>query len=87
MSILTNANFFKLSIRKFILFHVKHEIEKGTIMRKSRKDSRIEIWGVQYINNQHDERNNEDIGVVILQIEPGHSPDDYIVEVVDEETF
>lgn len=56
-------------------------------MRKSRKDSRIEIWEVNYINNQYGERNNEDIDVVILQIEPGHSPDDYIVEVVDAESF
>lgn len=55
-------------------------------MRKSRKDSRIEIWSANYINNQGNGRNNEDIDAVILQIEAGNS-DDYIVEVVDEKDF
>lgn len=49
-------------------------------MKKSSKKSRIEIWGYKYINNV-DKRDEQDRNVEVIQIEPGNSPGDYIVEV------
>ena len=49
-----------------------------------RTDSRIEIWGIRYINNG-ERRFDVDKNVKIIQIERGTSEDDYIVEVVDKE--
>lgn len=54
-------------------------------MKKSSKKSRIEIWGYKYINNA-DIRHKEDKNVKIIQIEPGNSQGEYIVEVVDKKT-
>ena len=51
-------------------------------MKKSCKESRIEIWGYTYINNM-DKRCKQDRNVEIMQIEPGNSTGDYIVEVVN----
>nr|DAM76727.1 MAG TPA: hypothetical protein [Caudoviricetes sp.] len=51
-------------------------------MKKSSKKSRIEIWSYTYINNV-DKRHEPDRNVEVIQIEPGNSPGDYIVEVVD----
>lgn len=51
-------------------------------MKKSSKKSRIEIWGYKYINNV-EKRDEQDRNVEVIQIEPGNSPGDYIVEVVD----
>ena len=55
-------------------------------MRKSRMDSRIEIWSREYINFP-EERDDNDKNAVILQIYTGRDSEDYIVEVVDEESF
>lgn len=51
-------------------------------MKKSSKKSRIEIWGCTYINTV-DKRYEPDRNVEIIQIEPGNSQGEYIVEVVD----
>ena len=57
-------------------------------MVKTDPKSRIEVWRGEYINNSPSStgtiiRADEDKNVDILQIEPGNSPDDYMVEVVD----
>lgn len=51
-------------------------------MKKTRKNSRIEVWGADYINLVG-QRNPQDVNVSIVQIEPGSKAGDYIVEVVD----
>lgn len=51
-------------------------------MKKTRKNSRIEVWGADYINLVG-QRNPKDSKAVIVQIEPGSKSGDYIVEVVD----
>lgn len=56
-------------------------------MVKTRKESRIEIWGREYINRGEGPRLSVDEEVVILQIEPGNDTDDYIVEIIDEDLF
>lgn len=53
-------------------------------MKRTREDSRIEIWSTQYINYIED-RYPEDQDTQIIQIEPSGNPDDYIVEVVEKE--
>lgn len=53
-------------------------------MIQIRTDSRIEIWGVTYINCI-DMRFNVDKNVKIIQIERGTSENEYIVEVIDKE--
>ena len=53
-------------------------------MKRTREDSRIEIWGARYINNV-DARYPEDRDLVIIQIEPSRTSGDYIVEVVKKE--
>ena len=53
-------------------------------MVKSREDSVIEIWGAAGINGDMD-RLPDDVGAVLIQCEPGNTPDDYIVEVVRKE--
>lgn len=51
-------------------------------MKKSRDDSRLEIWSYAYINSvKH--RNKKDQNVELLQIERGSNGYDYIVEVID----
>ena len=51
-------------------------------MKKSRDDSRLEIWSYAYINSvKH--RDEKDQNVELLQIERGSNGYDYIVEVVD----
>lgn len=52
-------------------------------MRKTRDDSRIEIWCTNYINKR-DARHIIDKDATIIQIEHAHE-DDYIVEVIDAE--
>lgn len=57
-------------------------------MVKTDPKSRIEVWRGEYINNSPSStgttiRTDEDKNVDILQIEPGNSPDDYIVEIVE----
>ncbi len=52
-------------------------------MIKSRKDSRIEIWSADYINNTKDCRQEADKDVDIIQIEHGVGDNgNYIVEVI-----
>lgn len=51
-------------------------------MRKSRDDSRLEIWSYAYINNVKN-RDKNDQNVELLQIERGSNGYDYIVEVID----
>lgn len=51
-------------------------------MKKTRENSRIEVWDSDYIN-EPDERNREDRHAVIVQMEPGASGCSYMVEVVD----
>lgn len=46
-------------------------------MIKTKSNSTIEIWSADYIN--FDERQKT---LKIIQIEPGNSPDEYIVEFV-----
>ena len=53
-------------------------------MKRTREDSRIEIWGARYINVIED-RHPEDQGLKVIQIEPTGCHDDYIVEVVKKE--
>lgn len=56
-------------------------------MVKSRKDSRIEIWAADYINNRNDCRQEVDKTVDIVQIEHGVGDDgNYMVEVVDKKS-
>ena len=50
-------------------------------MKKSKELSRIEIWSNDYINDL-DVREEEDKNAKIIQIEPGSSEGDYIVEVL-----
>jgi hypothetical protein len=54
-------------------------------MVKSRKDSRIEVWSADYINNRNDCRQEVDKDVDIVQIEHGvgDSNGNYMVEIVD----
>lgn len=51
-------------------------------MKKSRDDSRLEIWSYAYINNVKN-RDKNDQNVELLQIERGSNGYDYIVEVID----
>lgn len=51
-------------------------------MRKSNPDSRIEVWPWDRVNNSRD---FEDREMTIIQIEPGSSEDDYIVEVIEKD--
>ena len=53
-------------------------------MKRTREDSRIEIWGTNYINSI-DARYPDDQDAQIIQIEPSSNPGDYIVEVVKKE--
>lgn len=56
-------------------------------MQRTRKNSRIEIWGYEYINNPS-KREPNDRDVLILQIETavGHVDNlNFIVEVIDKE--
>ena len=50
-------------------------------MVRLRRESRIEIWNSEYINNKS-KRRDEDQYVEIIQIEHGID-DDYMVEVID----
>ena len=50
-------------------------------MVRLRRESRIEIWNSEYINNKS-KRRDEDQYVEIIQIEHGIN-DDYMVEVID----
>lgn len=45
-------------------------------------NSRIEIWGADYINGTRIKRHDEDKNVRIVQVEHGND-NDYIVEVID----
>lgn len=51
-------------------------------MKKTRKNSRIKVWPIHFINYP-ETRKPEDQNAVILQIEPGKFSGEYIVEVVD----
>ena len=51
-------------------------------MKKSRDDSRLEIWSYAYINSV-EHRNKKDQNVALLQIERGSNGYDYIVEIID----
>lgn len=51
-------------------------------MKKSRDDSRLEIWSYAYINSV-EHRNKKDQNVELLQIERGSNGYDYIVEIID----
>lgn len=51
-------------------------------MKRSRKNSRLEIWGVHYINFP-DTRDPVDQNAKILQIEPTGASEQFIVEVID----
>lgn len=53
-------------------------------MKKLLDNSVIEIWSGRYINDPAD-RNFVDRRAKIIQIEPGSSDNDYIVEIVHEE--
>ena len=53
-------------------------------MKKLLDNSVIEIWHRNYINNPSD-RSLVDRRAEIIQIEPGNSDDDYMVEIVREE--
>lgn len=53
-------------------------------MKAKYENSRIEIWGRDYINNPVI-REEKDKNVKIVQIEPSGREDDYIVEIVDRE--
>lgn len=53
-------------------------------MKKLLDDSVIEIWSSNYINNLSG-RSLVDRRAKIIQIEPGSSDNDYIVEIVREE--
>ena len=53
-------------------------------MRKTREDSRIEVWGEDYVNFPG-RRQGKDASATIVQIEPGGDPAQYMVEVVDRE--
>ena len=55
-------------------------------MKKTHKNSRIEVWNVYYINNDDNRRSITDRDVVIVQVEHAHD-DQYIVEIVDREDF
>lgn len=50
-------------------------------MIKTRKDSKIEVWGITYINNPH-KRIASDMNKEIVQIEPVTNGN-YIVEVIE----
>ena len=50
-------------------------------MVRLRRESRIEVWNSEYINNKS-KRRDEDQYVEIIQIEHGID-DDYMVEVID----
>ena len=51
-------------------------------MKAKYDNSRIEIWCGDYINNP-EIRDEKDINVKIVQIEPTVREDDYIVEIID----
>lgn len=53
-------------------------------MKRTREDSRIEIWGTRYINDI-EYRGLEDKDLQVIQIEPLGDPGDYIVEVIMKE--
>lgn len=50
-------------------------------MQKKSSLSRLEVWGKEYIDFP-ERRRKEDQNAVIVQIEPGAGPGEYIVEVV-----
>lgn len=50
-------------------------------MIRSRADSKIEIWGIDYINNPY-KRITSDLNKEIVQIEHANN-DYYIVEVIE----
>ena len=52
-------------------------------MTKTRDNSRIEVWSKDYINNPGAREEEHERATVIIQMEPGNTPGDYIVEVVD----
>lgn len=51
-------------------------------MIQTRPGSRIEVWETLYINNPH-ERLSRDEKAMIVQILPGSSKGEYMVEVID----
>ena len=51
-------------------------------MVRLRRESRIEVWSSEYINDKS-KRQDEDKYVEIIQIEHGIDDYDYIVEVID----
>ena len=53
-------------------------------MKRTREDSRIEIWGARYINVIED-RHPEDRDAQIVQIEPAGKDREFIVEIVRKE--
>lgn len=52
-------------------------------MKKSSKNSRLEIWSAAHVNKKRVRRDNEES--TILQIEQGNNTDTYIVEVLDKD--
>lgn len=52
-------------------------------MKRSRLNSRIEVWDACYINHV-ERREGIDQSAKIIQIENGSRPDQYIVELLDE---
>lgn len=50
-------------------------------MKKTNKNSRLEVWGVGYVNGVS--RSDDDKDVDILQIEPTNDSGSYMVEIVD----
>lgn len=51
-------------------------------MKRSRMNSRIEVWDARYINHK-DIREDFDKEAKIVQIENGSRPDQYLVEILD----
>lgn len=51
-------------------------------MVRLRRESRIEVWSSEYINDKS-KRRDEDQYVEIIQIEHGIDGNDYMVEVID----
>ena len=50
-------------------------------MKRTREDSSLEVWSENYINYPF-KRFDEDMDAEVIQIEPGNSDGDYIVEIV-----
>ena len=51
-------------------------------MKKTHTRSRLEVWAAHYINNPR-KRSEADKKATIIQIEPGNTPENYIVEAMD----